>query len=410
MNRRNFLQQSAFATAGTMLIPSFLKAFETQAKGLFGATGAISSIAPTGKILVVVQLSGGNDGLNTVVPYRNDIYYRERPSIAIKPEQVLTLNDEVGLNPALAPLRALYDDGLLTVINNVGYPNPDRSHFRSMDIWQTASNSDQYLQTGWVGRYLDAACEGKPGAANRPKAIEVDDTLSLSMKGRGQNALALIDAKKLFNQTRGNLVETLAATKPDPHHGDVAYLYKTLAETTSSAAYVYDKAKVTHTQTTYPNHELGNRLKTVSELIQSGVETQVYYVSISGFDTHFNQPGQQERLLKQYGEAVGTFMQDMKTAGRTQDVLLMTFSEFGRRVKQNASNGTDHGTANNVFLIGGAGNRKVFNPAPALTDLDEGDLRYTVDFRSIYATLLHDWLGTDDAAILGQKFDRLGLV
>jgi uncharacterized protein (DUF1501 family) len=410
MKRRNFLQQSAFATAGTMLIPSFLKAFETQAKGLFGAPGSLSGISPTGKILVVVQLSGGNDGLNTVVPYRNEIYYRERPGIAIKPDKVLTLNDEVGLNPALAPLRALYDDGLLTVINNVGYPNPDRSHFRSMDIWQTAANSDQYLQTGWVGRYLDAACEGKPSAANRPKAIEVDDTLSLSMKGRGQNALALIDPQKLFNQTRGNLVETLAAAKPDPHHGDVAYLYKTLAETTSSAAYVYDKTKVARTQTTYPAHELGNRLKTVSELIQSGVETQVYYVSISGFDTHINQPGQQERLLKQYGEAVGAFMQDMKTAGRTQDVLLMTFSEFGRRVKQNASNGTDHGTANNVFLLGGAGNRKVFNPAPTLTDLDEGDLRYTVDFRSIYATLLHDWLGTDDVAILGQKFDRLGLV
>ena len=158
-----------------MLIPAFLKAYETQAKGFYGATGAFSGIAPTGKILVVVQLSGGNDGLNTVVPYRNDIYYRERPGIAIKPDKVLTINDEVGLNPALAPLRALYDDGLLTVINNVGYPNPDRSHFRSMDIWQTASNSDQYLQTGWVGRYLDAACEGKPGAVNRPKAIEVGD-------------------------------------------------------------------------------------------------------------------------------------------------------------------------------------------------------------------------------------------
>ncbi len=407
MNRRHFFHQSAFATAGTMLIPSFLKAFETQAMGNPLATGA-------DKILVVVQLSGGNDGLNTVVPYRNDIYYRERPTIAIKPCNVLTLNDEVGLNPALAPLRALYDDGLLTVINNVGYPNPDRSHFRSMDIWQTASNSDQYLSHGWVGRYLDATCTGTDASGREmanaaSRAIEVDDTLSLAMKGRDRNALAMIDPKKLYNQTRGPLIESLAHSHADEHH-NVAYLYKTLAETTSSAAYVYEKTKTTKTATTYPVHELGNRLKTVSELIQAGVNTRVYYISISGFDTHINQPGQQERLLKQYGEAVGAFMQDMKTAGRMQDVLLMTFSEFGRRVKQNASNGTDHGTASNVFLIGGTGNRKVFNPGPDLTDLDEGDLRHKVDFRSIYATLLHDWLGTDDVAILGQKFERLGLV
>lgn len=403
MNRRNFLEHSGLAAAGTMLIPSFLKAFEASAMG---------RSTHSGKILVVVQLSGGNDGLNTVVPYRNDIYYRERPGIAIAREKVLMLNDEVGLNPALEPLRALYDDGLLTVINNVGYPNPDRSHFRSMDIWHTASNSDEYLTTGWVGRYLDASCSGTadsgPLSGDPHKAIEVDDTLSLSMKGKQVNALAVLDPKKLYNQTRGPLIDALGHAAHDEHE-QVTYLYKTLAETTSAAAYVYDKTKTVSPRLTYPNHELGNRLRTVSQLIQAGVDTSVYYISLGGFDTHINQPGQQERLLKQYGEAVGTFMQDMKAAGRVQDVLLMTFSEFGRRVKQNASNGTDHGTANNVFLIGGTGNRRVFNPAPTLTDLDEGDLRYSVDFRSIYATLLHDWLRTDDTAILGRRFDRLGI-
>ncbi len=411
MKRREFLTKSALTTAGTMLIPNFLKAYELNQLGLTG----IGAAPATGKTLVIVQLSGGNDGLNTVVPYRNDIYYRERPTLAIPRDKVLTINDEIGFNPALESLKSLYDDGLVTVINNVGYPNPDRSHFRSMDIWQTASASDQYLPTGWVGRYLDANCAG--AATCQPhRAIEVDDTLSLALKGSNINGLAMLNPQKLFNQTQNGLVKGLANASHADKHGNVAYLYKILAETVSSATYVYDKSArtarpVSTTNRVYPANELGNRLKTVSELIQSGVSTSVYYISISGFDTHINQPGQQERLLRQYAEAVKAFMGEMKATNRQNDVLLMTFSEFGRRVKQNASNGTDHGTANNVFLIGGGLTPgKVFNEAPNLTNLDEGDLKYTVDFRNIYATLLRDWLKADDVAILGRKFDSLGFV
>lgn len=414
MRRRDFIKQSALTTAGTMLIPHFLKAFELNQLGA----------APvSGKTLVIVQLSGGNDGLNTVVPFRNDIYYRERPTLAIARDKVLAINDEIGFNPALESLKSLYDDGLVTIINNVGYPNPDRSHFRSMDIWQTASDANQYLQTGWVGRYLDANCagvvSGQPHQNVGPRAIEVDDTLSLALKGTDVNGLALLDPRKLYNQTRNGLVEKLAKISPADSHDNVGYLYKTLAETVSSADYVYDKSKsgagsVSATKGVYPATELGNRLKTVSELIQSGVSTSVYYVSISGFDTHINQPGQQERLLRQYADAVKTFMGDMKASNRLNDVLLMTFSEFGRRVKQNASNGTDHGTANNVFLIGGGlplgAQNRVFNETPNLTNLDEGDLKYTVDFRTIYATLLRNWLKTDDIAILGRKFEPLSFV
>ena len=409
------MKQSALTTAGTMLIPHFLKAFELNQLGIAPASG---------KTLVIVQLSGGNDGLNTVVPFRNDIYYRERPTLAIARDKVLTINDEIGFNPALESLKSLYDDGLVTIINNVGYPNPDRSHFRSMDIWQTASDANQYLPTGWIGRYLDANCAGgtscQPYRNVGPHAIEVDDTLSLALKGTDVNGLAMLDPRKLYNQTRSGLVENLAKIKPAHSHDNVGYLYKTLAETVSSADYVYDKSKqsgagaVHATKGTYPASELGNRLKTVSELIQSGVSTSVYYVSISGFDTHINQPNQQARLLRQYGDAVNAFMGDMKTTNRLDDVLLMTFSEFGRRVKQNASNGTDHGTANNVFLIGGGlpadTKLRVFNEAPNLTNLDEGDLKYTVDFRNIYATLLRNWLKTDDVAILGRRFEPLGFV
>lgn len=401
MNRRNFLKQSAFTTAGTMLIPHFLKAYETQMLD--------QTAAPAGKVLVIVQLSGGNDGLNTVVPYRNDMYYRERPTIAIKPERVLSLTDEIGLHPAMTPLKALYDDGLLTVINNVGYPNPDRSHFRSMDIWQTASDATQFLKTGWAGRYLDSACADK--VPQPVRTIEVDDTLSLALKGNELNGLAILDPRKLYNQTRSDLVTGLGKTHQATEHESVAYLYKTLAETVSSAEYVYDKAKVHTSSATYPSHELGHRLKTVAQLIQSGVGTRIYYVSMGGFDTHVNQPVQQERLLGQYAEAVGAFMADLKATGRQNDVLLMTFSEFGRRVKQNASNGTDHGTANNVFLVGGGlPAKRVLNEAPNLDKLTDGDLTYSVDFRQIYATLLHDYLGADDVAILGKPFDRIKLV
>ncbi|MGA0555831.1 DUF1501 domain-containing protein [Larkinella sp. VNQ87] len=400
MHRRAFFKNSAFATVGTMLIPHFLKAYETRHLG---------TSPKTAKTLVIVQLSGGNDGLNTVVPFRNDIYYRERPTLAIAPDKVLKLNDEIGFNPALKALKGLYDDGLVTVVNNVGYPNPDRSHFRSMDIWQTASDADQYLSTGWLGRYLDANCVGHDCLAHR--AIEVDDTLSLALKGQHLNGLALLDPKKLHNQTRSGLVRDLAKPKPADEHSNVAYLYKTLAETASSADYIYDKSKASHRQFPYPNSELGNRLKTVSELILAGVNTNVFYISISGFDTHINQPGQQERLLRQYAEAVAAFTNDLKANGKLNEVLLMTFSEFGRRVRQNASNGTDHGTANNLFLIGGGLTPgRVFNEAPNLTNLDEGDLKHTVDFRSIYATLLRDWLKVDDVAVLGRKFETLSFV
>jgi len=236
------------------------------------------------------------------------------------------------------------------------------------------------------------------------------------MKGNRVNGLALLNPKKLYNQTCDGMIKALADHSYPETHGNTGYLYKTLAETVSSAAYVYDQsAKSVHRTTgIYPAHELGRRLKTVSELIRSDTRTRVYYVSISGFDTHVNQMGQQEILLRQYAEAVKAFMDDMKSASRQNEVLVMTFSEFGRRVKQNASNGTDHGTANNVILVGGGisatRSGRVYDQAPDLQNLDMGDLKFTIDFRSIYATLLEDWLATDDVAILGKKFPKLSLL
>jgi len=401
-SRRDFLKRSALATAGTMLIPSFLSAFQ-QGQHLQ---------ASNGKKLVVIQLAGGNDGLNTVVPYQNDIYYRSRPNLAIAKNEVLRLNDDLGLNPALTGLKSLYDDGLCMLINSVGYPNPDRSHFRSMDIWHTGSNANEYWQSGWVGRLLDAQCQQHCEQAHL--AIEVDDTLGLALKGEQIKGLATQDPKKLYRATQDKGLRYLVNKYPelvDEHDHEVTYLYKTMAETFASADYVYEKSKVYRSSQTYPQNKLGRNLKTIAELIISGSDTKVYYVSFSGFDTHANQKNQQSRLLKNYSEAVTAFVKDLKKNGFLDDTLIMTFSEFGRRVAQNASNGTDHGTANNLFLMGGKLKKAgVFNQAPDLKDLDNGDLKFQVDFRKVYATILENWMDVNASNVLNRNFEKLTIV
>ncbi len=392
-NRRVFLKKSMLATAGTMLIPSFLKAMEHAS-------------IPGFKKLVVLQLSGGNDGLNTIVPYRNDVYYQLRPQLAVPRKQVIEVADELGFHPSLAPLRSLYDQGYLTIINNVGYPNPDRSHFRSMDIWNTGSSATEYLRTGWLGRYLDASCTGNGGAHH---AIEIDDVLSLALKGEHYKGMAMRNPKRLYEALHGNLFQKLSeadgATHDEPN---VAYLYKTLAESVSSSDYIYSKSKVAHAGITYPTTPFAGQLKTIAQLIRSGVDTRVYYASLAGFDTHVRQAPAHEQLLKVYAEAVKAFTDDLQQQGALDDVLIMTFSEFGRRVAQNAGGGTDHGTANNLFLISKSLKKKgFFNETPNLQQLDEGDLIHSIDFRRIYATVIDQWLQSDSASILGQKFDHV---
>ncbi|MCU0446002.1 MAG: DUF1501 domain-containing protein [Microscillaceae bacterium] len=404
MKRRKFLQQSALASVGTMWIPQFLKAFEVQ---------NLENIISKPKILVIIQWSGGNDSLNTIIPYRNDIYYRERPRLAIPAAQVIPLTDELGLHPALSGLKRIFDAGHLNILNNVGYPNPDRSHFRAMDIWHTAANADQYLTSGWVGRYLDSHCPSSDCTIAH-QAIEVDDTLSLAMKGENIKGLALKNPQKLYQVTQAKNIQHLANQKlalADHHHDHVAYLYKTLAETVSSASYIYEKNQVYQSKFTYPASPFAQQLKTIAQLINAGLETNIYYTSMGSFDTHVRQKPQQERLLKMYDEALSVFVQDLQANQRLQDVVIMTFSEFGRRVAQNASEGTDHGTAGNVFII--HPNLKkagVFNEAPNLQDLDEGDLKFTLDFRDIYATLLDKHLQADSRLILNQTFQGLDLI
>jgi uncharacterized protein (DUF1501 family) len=399
MKRRDFLRNAAFAAAGTLFVPAFMKPFEALALDELSLY----------KNLVVVQLSGGNDGLNTVVPYGNDIYYQRRKSIAIQPQDIIKLDDMQGLNPNLEALRELYDQGWMSVINDVGYPNPDRSHFRSMDIWQTASDSSQYLSTGWIGRYLDSNCE----TCKFPyTAIEVDDSLSLAMKGGTKKGIALKDAGTLFRNTNEPFFREMIRSEKDHLDEDnLGYLYKTMIETSSSATYIQNTSKLYKPMYTYPVSGFANQLKTVSKFINSGLKTRVYYVSLSGFDTHVNQNQQQGRLLKQYAEGMNAFIKDLHQHNKLEDTLVMTFSEFGRRVAQNASNGTDHGTANNMFLFGGRLKKQgIYNAAPDLANLENGDLKYKVDFREVYGTILDKWLDVNNSQILNKRFNTMDFI
>ena len=397
IKRKEFIQIGSLATA-SLMVPKFLKAFEGQ------------SMVPLGnKVVVILQLSGGNDGLNTVIPVRNDLYYKARPRLGIVKEKALLLTDEVGLHPALTGFKELYDDGSLAILNNVGYPNPDRSHFRSMDIWHTASQSSEYWSNGWVGRYLDAQCNG----CDKPtQAIEIDDVLSLALKGENIKGIAVKDPRRLYGTANEKFFrDVMKNHKKEAGEQPVDYLYKTMAETLSSADYIFQQSKMHPTNAEYPKTDLGNSLKTIASLIFSEINTKVYYVSLGSFDTHINQDVQQQRLFTEMNGAVTAFVKDLKAQHRFEDVMLFTFSEFGRRVNQNASNGTDHGTANNMFLVsGGLKQKGVLNAMPDLADLNEGDLKYNVDFKNVYATVLNKWLKADDKSILTKQYEYLNFI
>lgn len=396
MKRRNFLKQSTLASS-LVLVPSFVKAFETVAKESLGF-----------KKLVIVQLSGGNDGLNTIVPFTNDLYYKNRPNLFIPKKDLIKATDHLGFHKSLAPLKNLYDQGYLTILNNVGYPNPNRSHFRSTDIWQTASDANEYLSSGWLGRYIDIY--GKMPYSG----IELDDSLSLILKGETMNGIATKNPKILFGNTQTPYFKKLLNKQSETHLSEhnLGYLYKTMIEASSSAKYIYETSTTFESTFTYPKNPFGEQLKTTAEFINSHLESKVYYVSMGGFDTHANQANKQSSLLKTYSESMEVFIKDLKQNDTFKDTLILTFSEFGRRVKQNAAGGTDHGAANNVFILGQNLKTKGFyNESPDLENLDaNGDIVHSIDFRSIYATILDQWLRVNDTKILNKTFSKLDFI
>ena len=392
MNRRKFLQQTGIITAGTLLIPSFLRAN--------GWADTLSSL--TKKRLVVIQLSGGNDGLNTIVPYGMDEYFANRIKIGILKENLLKIDDLFGFNSKLKGMHALQQKGLLSIINSVGYPNPNRSHFRSMDIWHTASDADEYLTSGWLGRYLDNHC------TKAYQGIEWDGTLSLAMKSEKISGIALTNPQAFYNTINSEFFNSLQA--PETDNDELNYLYKVFADTKNSAKYIFDQHNLKTNSAVYTETIFANKLKEISTLIKSGIQTPVFYTTLGGFDTHVNQVFAQDRLLEELDGGVSSFVKDLEDNDLMQETTILIFSEFGRRLKENASRGTDHGKANVAFVIDSHLTKKAHTLNQLdLANLDDGDPTYKVDFRQIYSEVLQHSLGVDSTVILKKSFDGIGL-
>lgn len=417
--RRVFMQRSLAMVSASSTLPMFLQrsAFAID-NPLAAAAGGSRPGVPDDRILVVVQLGGGNDGLNTVVPIGDDAYYKARPGIAIGKDQALKFRehaaDGLGLHPALRPLMELYDQGALSIIQGVGYPNPNRSHFKSMDIWHTASPESGGQGDGWIGRYFDNTCAGAPGGEPEPNlCVSIGDKAPLATYGQTVQPIAFEDAE-LFRWSGEELHPDLAKTYSRINRAGVtdgtdndssaAFLMRTALDAQVSSDKIR-RAMKRPNQASYPSNRLGNSLKMVSSMIGAGLQTRVYYTSMSGFDTHAGQAGKHERLMRDFAGAVAAFYQDLKARGEHQRVCILTFSEFGRRVKQNASGGTDHGTAAPMFLIGDMVTPGVQGRTPSLTRLDDnGDLIFSTDFRSVYASVLDQWMKADSKAVLGKQF------
>lgn len=393
----------------------------TMPSVLFKASQALADApAPRGKTLVVLEMAGGNDGLNTVIPTGAEyaLYQAARPNIGLARDQIIDIGSGLGLNPVLAPLAELFKAGKVAVISGVGYPNPNRSHFVSMDIWQMGDPKSGTSRNGWLGRYLDAEGHFK---GNPLGGMALGDELPLALRGqnvcscvvggdgsadlgaRAPDAAAQIPA---FRQMYQNGTTAAGATDFIRNVGGEIY---TSTDAIKEAIKHYDGAA--GQKANYPaRNGLAARLQTISRLICGGLPTKVYYTVTGGFDTHANQPRGQSYALSQVADSVAAFYRDLELQGRANDVTLMTFSEFGRRVHENASQGTDHGTASVMFVVGGAVRGGAFGVYPSLTNLDSGDLKFTTDFRSVYATLLDNWLGTPSQKVLGGSFPGLKFV
>ena len=421
--RRLFLKQGLTLASAVTTVPYFI---QKSAMGMMlPLDSMVSSQAgvPEDRILVVVQLGGGNDGLNTVIPYFSPQYYDFRPSLAIpapnrgSSQQPGALEVDraagIGLHPSMTGFKELMDEGVATIIQGVGYPNPNRSHFASMDIWHTANTSGQGV--GWIGRYFDNTCNGTPEPEG---AISIGREAPLAMIGDKQSPVSF-ETPDLFRWVGQDLHDSLA----DPYNGvnrsgaigdaDDSSQLGFLMRTSLDAQIASDKiraAVAANPLVRYPANGLARQLQMVGAMIRGEMRTRVYYVSMGGYDTHANQGGQHANLMNQLGSALNAFYRDIKAQGNSSRVMTMVFSEFGRRCRQNASGGTDHGTAAPMYLIGDMVRPGLLGQHPSLTDLDQGDLKYNLDFRSVYAGVLEDWMGTGHREVLGNEFRKASLL
>jgi len=401
MTRREFMKHTAvFSAIG--VAPQFLM------RTVGAATHSIKGFKDD-RVLVVVQLGGGNDGLNTLVPYADDAYYRARPRLGLRENRLIKLNDALAFNDKLEGFMRLHDNGQLAIVQGVGYPNPDRSHFRSMAIWHTATDSDKYTGTGWIGRYFDHHCSGSArpqvGVAlskERPQAFDGEKGFGVAFENPADFG---------WRPGEGAATEEAFAALNAGGDGDtnLDFLRHVTSNAIMSAREVKEAAEGARDRQRR-GRQMGAALETVATLIKGDLATRIYFVSVSGFDTHSNQAGQHDALLERVGRGLSQFQETLRSDGTADRVITMVFSEFGRRVNENASGGTDHGTAAPMFLIGDGIRPGLHGVQPSLHDLDQGDLKHTVDFRQVYATVLENWFEVDAKPVLGRRFATLDLI
>jgi uncharacterized protein (DUF1501 family) len=418
LSRRSFLKGTLASTtlvslAGT--IPQFL---------LRASARAAESRSQT--ILIVLQLSGGNDGLNTVIPYADDVYRKGRPSLAIGADRVRKIDGYAGLHPSMEGFSKLLEDHRLGIVQGVGYPTPDRSHFSSMDIWQSArrdtagsgdgafASNAGHRTTGWLGRLLDAQSDGASGDLPAMQLSSGAARLPLALVGEHAHVTSIQSPEAFKLDVGGDARIARAiqqATDATRAGGDdlVTFLQDGARAALRSSKQVQESLSRYKTDVKYPETNLARRLKTIAQLIDAGLTTRIYYLDLDGFDTHANQAAAHANLLGELSGAVTAFTRDLDQHGHGQRAMLMTFSEFGRRVRENASQGTDHGAAAPMFLAGGKVKPGLLGQYPTLTDLDEGDLKFTTDFRSVYAAVLEQWLDVSAGPIMGGRFAPITL-
>ena len=370
MDRRKFFKLTGTYTGGSLILPSFLHAFSTQ-----------NTFSLQEKSVIFIQLNGGNDGLNTFIPYDNPLYYDLRPNIGIAKEDIIGKTKGMGFHPALKGFATIQAAGHLSVVQNVGYPEPNRSHFRSQEIWQTGSASTEYLNEGWLGRYLDAHYnEHHPTGG-----INLDNIDNLALKGMEPNSITVKDPNRF--KIRNTADENIQLSE-NPQLDFVRKIANSVIEGSDEIQKALARAK---TEISYPKSGLGRNLEWIGKLIKGNLNSKIYYTSLGSFDTHDNQLALHKNKLSELNDAVFTLYTDLKQAQLLPYVSIVIFSEFGRRVKDNGK-GTDHGTAAPMFVIGGNTKGNIIGNNPNLADLDKGDLKYEIDFRSVYGAILENQL------------------
>jgi uncharacterized protein (DUF1501 family) len=412
MTRRCFMKSAAVASAGVTL-PSFLNNSIYSIMAQEDPDASAGDRIPgfkNNRVLVVVQLSGGNDGLNTVIPYRNKHYYNARPSLYVPKKKRIRVNEQFAFHENLKEIRDMYDRGMVSVINGVGYPNPSRSHFRSMKVWHTAAKSgEEVKERGWIGRYFDNCCDGQGNHPSSAAGVNVGKDAPEAFKGNAGIGVSVQDPADFqwTGQNHGDdmesAFESMARSNQDNTGADnIDYLRQQTANFVMSSEEMHRSARRKRNKPSYPDTGLASDLEKVAGMIAAEMPTRVYYVSLGGFDTHDNQKGRHDKLLETFSKAVHAFYKDLKMNDNAHRVTTMSFSEFGRRVEENGSGGTDHGKAGPMFVIGDGINPGLHGKFAGIKpeQRENGDLKHTVDFRQVYAGIMNGWFDVNPEQFL----------